>query len=166
MQTAVRPPKITPQTNNPAVLMGLKLAEQNRKRKERAEKKRAEEAKKVKRTKVWAIDFDGTLTTGGKFPNIGKPNVPLIEVLKTARLQGVKLILWTSREGQFLTEAVEWCKDLGLEFDAVNDNVPEMIEMCNGNPRKVVAQLFIDDRAFHFWGEEGEARLCKLLQEL
>ena len=161
----VKPPKITPSTNNPAVQMGLKLMEQQRKKKEREQKKKEKEVK-PKLNPVWAVDFDGTLSLGASFPNIGKPNVSLMELLKMARLQGVKLILWSSREGNYLTEAVEWCKDYGLEFDAVNDNVPEAKEYVNGNPRKVVAHLFIDDRAFHFWGEEGEKKLWELVQKL
>lgn len=162
----IKPPKIIPNTNNPAVAMGLKLVEQQRKKKEREEKKKEKKEAKPRRAPVWAVDFDGTLSLGNHFPNIGKPNTRLIELLKMARLQGIRLILWSSREGNYLTEAVEWCKDLGLEFDAVNDNIPDMIEYVGGNPRKVVAHLFIDDRAFHFWGEEGEERLCKLLQEI
>ena len=169
----VKPPKIIPNTNNPAVVMGLKLMEQQRKKKEKEAREKEQEQKKTekktaktKRAPVWAVDFEGIITSRSRFPNIGKPNVSAIELLKMARLQGVKLILWSSREGNYLTEAVEWCKDHGLEFDAVNDNVPEAIAYVNGNPRKVVAHLFIDDRAFHFWGEEGEKRLWELVQNL
>ena len=111
------------------------------------------------------MDFDGTLSVGNKFPNIGKPNVSIIELLKMARAMGVRLILWTSREGNYLTEAVEWCKDQGLEFDAINDNLPEIVEKYGNNSRKVIANLFIDDRAFHFWGD-GEKRLWELVQQL
>ena len=164
--TSLKPPVITPSSDNPAVRMGLKLMEQQRKKKEREQKKAEKKEAKTKRAPIWAIDFDGTLTQGGVFPNIGKPNVQLIELLKMARLQGVRLILWTSREGKYLTDAIDWCKDLGLEFDAVNDNLPEVVEMWGYNSRKISANFFIDDRAFHFWSEEGEARLCKLLQSL
>lgn len=163
MTTTIKPPKIKPATDNPAVLMGLKLREQQRKKEA---KKKAEKEKKVKSIPIWAIDFDGTLSLGGRFPGVGKPNMKLIELLKMAKLQGVKLILWTSREGDALQDALTWCKDMGLEFDAVNNNLPEVIELWGYNSRKVHANIFIDDRAFHFWGEEGEDRLCKLMQEL
>lgn len=160
----VAAPKYVINSTNPAVIQGLKLMAQAKKQKEKREKK--EEKKVEKKTQIWAIDFDGTLTTGGAWPNIGKPNVNLIELLKLAHTMGVKLILWTSREGHYLDEAVEWCKDYGLEFDAVNDNVPETIQNTGQNPRKVIAHLFIDDRAFHFWGEEGERHLWGLIQKL
>ena len=156
--------KIKVNSTNPAVIQGMKLMAQAQKQKEKREKEK--EKQKTKSPQTWAVDFDGTITTGGAWPNIGKPNVNLIELLKLARSLGVKLILWTSREGNYLNEAIEWCKDYGLEFDAVNDNLPETQEHVGGNPRKVIAHLFIDDRAFHFWGEEGERHLWELVQKL
>ena len=161
----IKPPKIIPHTDNPAVKMGLKLMEQQRKKKEKEQKQKEKEVKK-KRAPIWAVDFEGTLTTRRKFPDIGPPNVSVIELLKMARLQGVRVILWTCREGNYLTEAVEWCKDLGLEFDAVNENIPEAIEYLGRNTRKVLADLYIDDKSFHFWGEDGEKRLWQLVQNL
>jgi len=161
----IKPPKIIPHTDNPAVVLGLKLREQQRKKKEREQKTKEKDEKQVKPKPIWAVDFDGTLSVGNKFPNIGKPNVSIIELLKMARAMGVRLILWTSREGNYLTEAVEWCKDQGLEFDAINDNLPEIVEKYGNNSRKVIANLFIDDRAFHFWGD-GEKRLWELVQQL
>lgn len=162
----VKPPKIIPHTENPAVKMGLKLMEQQRRKKEKEQKQKEKKEKETKAAPIWAIDFDGTLAVGNKFPNIGKPNVSLIELLKMAKNLGVRLILWTSREGNYLTEAVEWCKDHGLEFDAINDNLPEIVEAFGTNSRKVVANLFIDDRAFHIWSEEGEQKLWQLVQSL
>ena len=166
MPRTVNPPLITPKTDNPAVIMGLKLMEQQRKKKEQEEKKKVKEEKKPKRMPIWAVDFEGTLTVRSKFPDFGKPNVSVIELLKMARSQGVRLILWTCRDGKYLTDAVEWCKDYGLEFDAVNENIPEAIEYLGRDTRKVLADLYIDDKSFHFWGEEGEQRLWKLVQNL
>lgn len=161
----LKPPVITPSTNNPAVAMGLKLMNQQLKKKEQ-EKKKAEKEAKPKRAPIWAVDFEGTITVRSKFPDFGKPNISVIELLKMARLQGVRLILWTCRYGNYLTDAVEWCKDYGLEFDAVNENVPEAIEYLGRDTRKVIADLYIDDKSFHFWGEEGEKRLWQLVQNL
>ena len=163
MQT-IKQPQIQINSTNPAVIQGMKLMAQAKKQKEKREKEEAKQ--KVKSPQTWAVDFDGTITTGGAWPNIGKPNVNLIELLKLARTMGVKLILWTSREGHYLDEAIEFCRDYGLEFDAINDNLPETKEHVGGNPRKVIAHLFIDDRAFHFWGEEGERKLWELVQKL
>lgn len=96
--------------------------------------------------RVWAVDFDGTLCEN-HWPDIGKPNIKLIERLKDERAKGVALVLWTCREDKPLAEAIKWCAEYGLFFDAVNDNVPERTAMYGCNSRKVSADLYIDDRA-------------------
>lgn len=103
-----------------------------------------------------AVDFDGTLEFGDNFPEIGEPNLKLIEWLKNRRKSGDLLILLSLRENirghNLLDEAVEWCKGHGLEFDAVNENIItdfEGSEKFGGpwNTRKIAAELYIDDRS-------------------
>ena len=94
---------------------------------------------------IIAVDFDGTLCEN-KWPEIGIPNEELIEYLKKRQANGEKLILWTSRNEEQTKEAVEWCKEYGLVFDAVNDNLPEIVEAFGGNCRKIFANEYIDDR--------------------
>ena len=55
------------------------------------------------------------------------------------------MILWTCREGKYLDEAKEWCRARGLEFDAINDNVPEAIEEMGYNSRKILADEYWDN---------------------
>ena len=93
---------------------------------------------------IYAVDFDGTLCTN-KWPDIGIANIKLIEFLKSERRNGNKVILYTMREGNLLDAAVGWCEDLGLEFDAVNDNLPELKDRFKNNPRKIYADYYIDD---------------------
>lgn len=95
---------------------------------------------------IYCVDFDGTLCES-VFPGIGSPNMALINHLIKRRKQGNKIILWTCRVGERLKEAVEWCKGYGLEFDAVNENLPEMVEYWGGESRKVFADVYIDDKA-------------------
>lgn len=99
-----------------------------------------------RRYTIYAVDFDGTLCES-IFPGIGSPNKSLINHLIKRRKQGNKIILWTCRRDERLREAVEWCKGYGLEFDAVNENLPEMIERWGGESRKVFADVYIDDKA-------------------
>lgn len=96
--------------------------------------------------KVIAVDFDGTLCIN-KWPAIGEPNYDVINYLKKERLGGNKIILWTCRVGDRLIEAIEWCKEQGLEFDAVNRNLPEAITEFGDDPRKIFAHEYIDDQA-------------------
>ncbi|SES90632.1 hypothetical protein SAMN02910413_1196 [Pseudobutyrivibrio sp. C4] len=95
---------------------------------------------------VFAVDFDGTLSFG-KWPECGPANEGLIDFLNKRRQLGDRIILWTCREGENLDLAVEWCQNKGLEFDAVNDNLPDVIEKYGGNSRKVSCDFYIDDRA-------------------
>lgn len=97
--------------------------------------------------KIIAVDFDGTLSYGS-YPECGNPNNRLIEWLKECRKNGCKVILWTMREGKTLENAIRWCKDFGLEFDAINDNLDEMKEKYQNNPRKVYCDYYIDDTHF------------------
>ena len=100
---------------------------------------------KLMSIKIISVDFDHTLTVDGEFPNIGRPNTRLIQYLINCRKHGIKVILNTMREGKILEQAVEWCKAQKLEFDAVNDNLPEMQMLYGNNPRKIAATWYIDD---------------------
>lgn len=95
---------------------------------------------------ILAVDFDGTLSFG-KWPDVGPANENLFDFLKSRRAIGDKIILWTCREGKSLSDAVSWCNMQGLDFDAVNDNLPEIIDFYGVNSRKISCDLYIDDRA-------------------
>lgn len=90
---------------------------------------------------VIAVDFDGTLSTG-HYPNCGTPNIPLFKALIKAQSKGHKIVLWTCREDDsYLQEAVDFCKNYGLTFDAVNENIPDI----DFKSRKIAANIYIDD---------------------
>lgn len=93
---------------------------------------------------VIAVDFDGTISSD-KWPNTGSPNMKLINRLIELQKDGTKIILNTMREGKRLKEAVNFCKQYGLKFDAVNDNLPFLKRMYKNNPRKIYADIYIDD---------------------
>lgn len=95
---------------------------------------------------IIAIDFDGTLCRDG-YPDIGAPRVEVIRAAKERQNAGAKLILWTCRSGRYLEEALSWCDGMGLRFDAVNENLPEMQQLYGDDTRKVSATEYWDDRA-------------------
>ena len=95
--------------------------------------------------KIIAVDFDGTLNKAA-WPDIGNPDTYLFQYLINCRKHGIKVILNTMREGELLNHAVEFCKEMGLEFDAVNDNLEEMKQIYGNNPRKIYADWYIDDK--------------------
>ena len=106
-----------------------------------------EKSSKPFRPRVIAVDFDGTLCEN-KWPAIGAPNKDLIYELKIRQRRGEKIILWTCRMGERLDAAIEWCKKQGLDFDAVNENLPEIVELFGGDSRKIFADEYIDDKMF------------------
>lgn len=99
--------------------------------------------------RIIAVDFDGTLVKDS-IRGIGKPNRLVFDYVKMLREVGWRAVLWTCRdndnEDAELDAAIAFCKDLGLEFDAVNDNVPE-VKALYGDPRKIHANIYLDDRA-------------------
>lgn len=109
---------------------------------------------------IVAVDFDGTLCENA-YPFAGSPNNSLLNVLRQLRASGeIELILWTCRVGDALDFAVWWCKEHGLEFDAVNENLPRIVERFGGDNRKIFANLYIDDCCADFsmkaWGAMEE----------
>lgn len=95
---------------------------------------------------IIAVDFDGTLCEN-QWPDIGPPREGVVKYILQRQQNGAKLILWTNRAGKRLEEAVAWCRDHGITFDAVNGNLPEMVEKFGGDSRKVFADEYIDDKA-------------------
>jgi len=95
---------------------------------------------------IIAVDLDGTLCIEN-YPNIGEANTELINTLIARRQAGDKVILWTCREETLLENAVVWCKQQGLEFDAINDNLEEIKLKYHHNSRKITADIYIDDKA-------------------
>lgn len=93
-----------------------------------------------------AVDFDGTIVEH-RYPEIGEERPFATEVLKKLIADRHKLILWTVRNGELLRDAIDWCKERGVEFYAVNSNSSTMFNeekdpefSCKPN-----ADVFIDD---------------------
>lgn len=109
---------------------------------------------------IIATDFDGTIVEH-KFPKIGEELPFAIRTLKKLQEKGHKVFLWTMRghpdlsrfphvhkdTGEFieqdtLQEALDWCKERGLEFDGVNESPAQF-----STSKKQYAALYIDDAA-------------------
>ncbi len=118
-----------------------------------------------------AVDFDGTLCEYA-FPSIGKQNEQqktLINILIKLRNNGHKIILWTNRGDNekypILTEAVNWCAEKGLEFDAVNENLPNQKKLSGYSP-KIMADMYIDDKSLEFGDKQSMVRTIEILDLL
>ncbi len=106
---------------------------------------RQQSAAQKKFVKIIACDFDGTLCVNN-YPEIGTAKSPVIHALKLEQDRGAAIILWTCRSGEQLTQAIDWCANHGLYFDAVNENIPSTLAWM-GDSRKVFAHEYWDDRA-------------------
>lgn len=91
---------------------------------------------------IIAVDFDGTIVEH-RYPDIGREKPFATETLKKLAKEHHQLILWTVREGKLLQEAIDFCRERGVEFYAVNRNYPEE---KHPQTRKLKAELWIDDR--------------------
>lgn len=101
-----------------------------------------------------AVDFDGTIVEN-RYPKIGKPKLFAFETLKALQEKGNLLVLWTYRSGRELEDAVEFCREHGVEFYAVNKNFPEE-KYDEAISRKIDADIYIDDKnlgGFPGWSE-------------
>lgn len=97
-----------------------------------------------------AVDFDGTLVED-KFPDIGKPKWSVVRAIQKLQELGARTVLWTCRKddehGLHLSKAVEWCEEHGLHFASVNENLPEVQSKWGGDTRKVMVDMYIDDKS-------------------
>ena len=93
-----------------------------------------------------AVDFDGTIVTH-RYPEIGEELPFATDTLKMLIQDRHKLILWSVREGKLIDDAVEWCRQRGVEFYAINKDYPEEDTEKNRHfSRKLKVDLWIDDR--------------------
>jgi hypothetical protein len=127
----------------------------------------------MKNKLTFAVDFDGTLCSYA-FPNIGEQTEhqkQLLDLLIKLKEAGHKLILWTNRgdneEYKSLLEAIEWCKNKGLEFDCINKNLPETeMKKISGYSPKIMADYYIDDKALAFNTSIAMSNTLSFLQNI
>ena len=106
-----------------------------------------------------AIDFDGTIVEDA-YPDIGAPMLFAFETMKELQKQNHQLILWTYRTGAELEAAIDFCRENGVEFYAVNNSFPEEV-FDPSISRKIHAHVFIDDR--NIGGFPGWSRIWQML---
>ena len=100
----------------------------------------------IKTPKIVAVDFDGTLCKDA-YPNIGEPLPYSLYYIKKLAAAGNIIILHTCRNGALLDAAVDWCKERGITFDYINENIPDNINRYGGDTRKIYADIYVDTNA-------------------
>lgn len=94
---------------------------------------------------IIAVDFDGTLCRGN-YPNIDGPQPYAVDVMKKLKADGHYIIIWTCRNGDKLTNAINWMLEQGIPFDRINAHEPRNLAMYGDDTRKVYAHCYIDDK--------------------
>ena len=104
---------------------------------------------------IVAVDFDGVLCVN-RFPEIGPPQYEVISLVRQLIDAGCEVVLWTTRSGEELTAAVDWCGDRGLHFSNVNgpapSNAAEYEDKYPTQSRKIYADVYIDDHNLEYVG--------------
>ena len=102
---------------------------------------------------IIAVDFDGILCEN-EFPDIGSPNYDVISLIRRLIDQGHEVVLWTTRNGDELKNAVNWCTDYGLHFCNINGPAPsneaQFKDIYPTQSRKIYADVYIDDHNIEF----------------
>jgi len=101
---------------------------------------------------IIAIDFDNTIAFT-HYPKIIEAVPGAIKTINELSPYH-ELILWTCREGKDLDMTKRWLLDnYTLEcFNFINENTKKGIEKWKTDPRKIGADLFIDDKAIGWQG--------------
>lgn len=106
---------------------------------------------------IIAVDCDGTVWTD-RYPEIGEPNEALLAELRDAQAAGHYIVAWTMREGQD-DLICDWFLSQGVVLSAVNDNLPHVKTQWGNNPRKIFADVYVDNLALHVCaGENGKTK--------
>ena len=91
-----------------------------------------------------ALDLDDTLWECNPYPFIGQVNFELLDIIKSFHRAGGKVIINTCREDIQAAYAIEKLNEIGLKYDAFNENLPERIKQYGSDCRKIGADTYID----------------------
>ena len=92
--------------------------------------------------KVIAIDFDGTIVED-TYPRIGVLKPKAREVINELVSQGHDVIIWSCRLG---SEIEEFLYNQDIHFTTINANTSYLMDKWGNDPRKVGADVYIDDK--------------------
>ena len=92
--------------------------------------------------KVIAIDFDGIIVED-TYPHIGKLKPKAREVINELISQGHEVIIWSCRDA---CEIEEFLYKQDIKFTTINENTFHLMDNWGNDPRKVGADVYIDDK--------------------
>lgn len=112
---------------------------------------------------IIAVDFDGVIVED-KFPEVGNPDMTMISLLLDVYAVGHSVILWTCRVNDKLEAAIKTCSDVGLHLTAINNGDPDNLAKYGTDPRKIYADVYIDDKALGYSKYKAYITLEKIIK--
>lgn len=94
---------------------------------------------------IIAFDFDGTLFVED-WPRVGKPITEMHWLIKQLHQKGFIIVINTARASNTHDDAKRALNEHNIEYDLFNENPKYRTDVYGDNPRKIAADVFIDDR--------------------
>ena len=92
---------------------------------------------------IVAVDFDDTLYD---FHGTGESYEMVRQLIRDLKKIGCYIIIWTGNQDTVFVS--KFLAENNIPFDSINDEAPISKKLLNGKfPRKVYANVYIDDRA-------------------
>lgn len=98
-----------------------------------------------KKTFILAIDFDGTIAEL-VYPEIGELREGADIIIRQLKEDGHKIIINTCRSGNHVDLVKAFLDKHKIPYDAINENLQEVIDLYETDSRKVSADYYIDDK--------------------
>ena len=114
---------------------------------------------------IIAIDFDDTINIMGNhtYPECGEVRPYCYNVFQFMHKLGIKIVIWTSRDVAYnqdekkmydhLSPMLAFLDKNKIHYDAINKSIQFAPYAYNG--RKVYAHMYVDDRAFGWYGNDN-----------
>lgn len=99
-----------------------------------------------------AIDFDGTISQLKSHPEFGPPLMFAPDVIREIKAHGGEIAIWTCRCDEDESKVKSFLEQHNIPFDYFNEPFPSYLEEFSGNPRKICADIYIDDKSIHSEG--------------
>jgi hypothetical protein len=103
---------------------------------------------------VVAVDFDGTITQGDSWPEMGPLSQGSKWFINQIIEDGYCVVIFTCREGALAEEAKEFLKLNDIRYMHFNENCSIRKDKYRNDTRKIGADVYIDDRSVFILGED------------
>jgi len=92
---------------------------------------------------IVAVDFDDTLYD---FHKVGNSYEQMHQLVRDLHKANCYIVIWTGNQDEDLI--ISYLDDNDIPFDSINNEAPVSLKMLGQNiPRKVYANVYLDDRA-------------------